>query len=66
MFLKVIYPNGTSGIVKASIIEGLMRTGKIIAFHCSEGWVEVRRKSKSAYSGVERRKTKPEMFYAGA
>ena len=62
MFLKVIYPDGTSGMVKASTIEGLMKSEKIIAFHCSEGWVEVRRKSKSAYLGADRRRTNPEMF----
>ena len=65
MFLKVIYPDGTSGMVKASIIEGLMKSGKIIAFHCSEGWVEVRRRRNvEEFNGIDRRKTKPESFFA--
>ena len=60
MFLKVIYPDGASGMVKAAIIEGLIRTGKIVAFLCSEGWVEVRRKQKNEdYFGPERRVTGP-------
>lgn len=42
--LKVISPDGTTGMAKASTIDGLMKAGKIIAFHCPEGWVEVRRK----------------------
>ena len=65
MFLKVVYPDGISGMVKASKLYGLINAGKIIAFHCSEGWVEVRRKNKNPYNGVDRRKTRPEVFYAG-
>ena len=66
MFLKVIYPDGTSGMVKSSTIDGLTKEGKIIAFHCSEGWVEVRRKRNvEEYKGMDRRKNKPEYFYAG-
>lgn len=64
MFLKVVYPNGTSGMVKALTINGLMKAGEIIAFLCSEGWVEVRRKSKNTYGGADRRKTKPQHFFA--
>lgn len=59
MFLKVIYRDGTAGVVKASTIDELMETGKIFAYHCSEGWVEVRRKqSNPNYQGPERRKYK--------
>jgi hypothetical protein len=55
MFLKVIYPDGTSGMVKAIKLQGLMRLGEIIAYLCAEGWVEVRRKQKIGYRGQERR-----------
>ena len=58
MNLKVIYRNGTSDIAKASAADELIKTGKIIAYHTSEGWVEVRRKQISAnYQGPERRKS---------
>lgn len=58
MFLKVIYPDGKSGIVNASTIEGLMKAGRIVAFHCSEGWVEARRKlNNENYTGFERRRS---------
>ena len=63
MFLKVIYPDGTAGMAKASAIGGMIKAEKIIAFYCSEGWVEVRRKSKTAYYGAERRMTNPQMFF---
>lgn len=65
MQIKVIYPDGTSDMVKASIIEGLIKAGKIIAFLCSEGWVEVRRKSKGSFYGIDRRRTEPKRFFAG-
>ena len=64
MQIKVIYADRTSGMVKASTIDGLMKAGKIIAFYCSEGWVEARRKSKNTYNGVDRRRTKPKRFFA--
>jgi hypothetical protein len=62
-FHKVIYTDGTVGVEKATKIGGLRRAGKIVAFHWSGGWVEVRRKSKSTYHGVDRRNTKPEMLF---
>ena len=55
MFMKVVYPDGTSGVVKSKEIEGLIKAGKIVAFHCSEGWVEARRKQNVRYRGPERR-----------
>jgi len=64
MRLNVIYTDGTSGKVKSTKLEGLRKSGEIIAFHCSEGWVDVRPKSKSTCNGVERRKTNQEKFLA--
>jgi len=63
MFLKVIYPNGTAGMVKATELQQLLKSGKIIAFLCSEGWIEARRKRKSTYP-VERRRNSQQSFYA--
>ncbi len=65
MFRKVIYPDGTSGMVNVSKIYGLINAGKIIAFHYSDGWLDVRRKNKGAFNGVDRRKTDPDRFYSG-
>ena len=62
---KVIYPNGAIGEVKYSIVDRLMKAGEIVAFQNSKGWVEVRRTSKNTYKGVDRRRTKPERFFAG-
>jgi hypothetical protein len=64
VFSKVVYPDGTAGMVKASTVEGLIKTGEIIAFHCSEGWVDVRRQPKSTYTGENRRRTQPQRFFA--
>jgi hypothetical protein len=65
MVLNVIYTDGTSGKIKSSTLDGVRKSGKIIAFHCSEGWVDVRRKNKSAYNGLDRRTSTQEMFFAG-
>ena len=62
-FHRVIFTDGTSGMEKASTMGALRRAGKIAAFHWAGGWVEVRRKSKSTFNGVDRRKTKPEMLF---
>jgi len=64
MFIKVVYPDGTAGKVKSSMLDGLMKAGEIVAFRCSEGWVEARRKNKSMYRGINRREAQPEMFFA--
>ena len=65
MYIKVIYIDGTSGTVKPTEIDGLIRLGKIIAFRTSKKWVDVRRRSKKdVYVGDDRRRTKPESFFA--
>jgi hypothetical protein len=65
MLIKVIYSAGTPGKVKSSTLEGLKKMGEIIAFHCSEGWIDVRRKINCKYNGVDRRRTNSEKFFAG-
>jgi len=55
MLLKVIYPDGTPGIVQSPTVEELIKAEKIVAFHWAEEWVEVRRKRNSDYKGPERR-----------
>lgn len=56
MLIKVIYPDGSSGMVRSSTLGKLTKEGAIVAFKCTEGWVEVRRKHDPAdYRGPERR-----------
>ncbi len=56
MFIKVIYPDGSSGTVRSPILRGMIQLGRIVAYKCSEGWVEVRRKENpDNYHGRERR-----------
>ncbi len=63
MFLKVAYSDGTTGLITSSILGFLSRSGKVIAYQCSDGWVELRRKQKDAnYSGPERRKADLPIF----
>lgn len=65
MVLNVIYTDGTAGKIKSNTLDGARKSGKIIAFHCSEGWVDVRRKIKGPYYGFDRRRTNEEKFFAG-
>lgn len=59
MYLKVIYPDGTVGKVRSASIGHLAKTGEIVAYQCSEGWVELRRKRYAAYRGPDRRQASP-------
>ena len=62
--VKVIYTDGTTDTVNAAQIVELLRTKKIAAIQCAEGWLEIRRNQivgfTSDFEGTERRKTKPE------
>ncbi len=52
MFIKVIYSDGMPGRVRSSLLGRLMKAGEIVAYKCSEGWVELRRKqSRNEYDG---------------
>ncbi len=56
MQIKVLYPDGSAGMVRSSTLGRMTKEGKIVAFKCTEGWVEVRRKHDPAdYRGPERR-----------
>ncbi len=56
MLIKVMYPDGSSGMIRSSALGKLTKEGTIVAFKCTEGWVEVRRKhDPSDYRGPERR-----------
>lgn len=59
MFLKVICPDGTLSTVKSSELDTLIKFSKIVAFKCSEGWIELRRKRNNGYNGPDRRVRAP-------
>jgi hypothetical protein len=59
--IKVIYMDNSAGVVKASSLEQLIITRRIVAFRRSEGWVKIGRDpvrgNSGNYNGPERRKT---------
>ncbi len=56
MLIKVIYADGSTGLVRSSALGRMTKEEKIVAFKCTEGWVELRRKHAPAdYEGPERR-----------
>ena len=63
--IKVIYTDGTTDTVNAAQIVELIRSKKIAAIQCAEGWLEIRRNQivgfTTEYEGSERRKTKPKI-----
>jgi hypothetical protein len=62
--VKVIYTDGTTDTVNAAQIVELLRTKKIAAIQCAEGWLEIRRNQivgfSEDYQGTERRKSRTE------
>jgi len=62
MFIKitVAYTDGTQDTVDAAQFVELLRSHKIAAIQCAEGWLEIRRNQiigfTSEYKGPERRK----------
>jgi hypothetical protein len=59
MHIKVIYVDNSAGLVKASTLEQLIHTGKIVAFRRSSGWAKIGRDpvrgGGGRYEGPERR-----------
>ncbi len=62
--IKVIYTDGTEDTVNASQFVKLLRSNRIAAIQCAEGWLEIRRNQimgfTADYEGLERREIKPE------
>lgn len=57
MLIKVIYADGSSGMVRTSRLAKLVKLNRIAAYESFDRWVEVRRKqSDQTYRGPERRK----------
>ena len=41
MLIKVIYLDASAGEVDSKLLHDLIAEGKIVAFHRSDGWVEI-------------------------
>lgn len=72
MVIRVLYKDKATGMVKDSLLDELINSGKIAAFFRSGEWVNVERDPirgrGGAHSGPERRKTgerstKPSDFF---
>ena len=57
MLIKVIYSDGSNGMLRTSRLAKLVKMNRIAAYESFDGWVEVRRgQSNPNYQGPERRK----------
>ncbi len=65
MLTKVIYADGSSGIVRTCRLAKLIKMNQIASYASFNSWVELRRKKLSEFNGMDRRKAKPEGFYEG-
>jgi len=48
MLIKVIYPDGSIGLIKTAHFTKLVKMNLIAAYQSFEGWVEIRRKQTIA------------------
>ena len=55
MVIKVLFTDGSQGMIKTSRLVELVRMGDIAAYHPFEDWIELRRKRNNGYYGVEKR-----------
>ncbi len=53
--IRVIFCDGSQGMVRGSRLGKMIRQGKIAAYMPFDLWVEVRRKGLTGYDGPERR-----------
>jgi len=60
MLVKVVYKDGSTGMVRPVRLVSLLEAGEIVGFQGTEGWVEIRREmaeeNENGYHGPERRK----------
>ena len=57
MLIKVIYADGSTGLLRTSRLAKLIKMHRIAAYQAFDRWVEVRRKQPNPnYQGPERRK----------
>ncbi len=57
MLIKVMYSDGSIGMLRTSRLVKLIKMNRIVAYQTFNGWIEVRRKQPSQnYEGPERRK----------
>ncbi len=55
MLIKVLFTDGSQGMIKTSRLVEFIRMGDIAAYKPFEDWIEVRRKENDGYTGSERR-----------
>ncbi len=66
MLTKVIYSDGSNGMIRTDRLAKLVKMNQIASYESFNGWVEVRRKSESAFNGEDRRQMmNPDRFYEG-
>lgn len=52
MLVRVIYTDQTAGVVESHLLDGLIKKGRIVAYHNTDRWIPVETKTRSRVVGV--------------
>jgi len=47
MLVRVIYTDQTAGVVESHLLDGLIKKGRIVAYHNADRWIPVETKTHS-------------------
>jgi len=51
MLVRVIYTDQTAGVVESHLLDGLIKKGRIVAYHHADRWIPVETKAYSSLGG---------------
>ena len=51
MLVRVIYTDQTAGVVESHLLDGLIKKGRIVAYHHADRWIPVEAKTHSRLGG---------------
>lgn len=52
MLVRVIYTDQTAGVVESHLLDGLIKKGRIVAYHNTDRWIPVETKARSRVGGI--------------
>jgi hypothetical protein len=52
MLVRVIYTDQTAGVVESHLLDGLIKKGRIVAYHHADRWIPVASKAHSGVGGI--------------
>lgn len=53
MLVRVIYRDQTAGVVESHLLEGLVKKGRIVAFHSEDRWISTEKETSASRSALQ-------------